>query len=472
MRILRNLEADICPFCQEFSSKPGTCPVEEVNAAFVYGDRTIFFDGTWNVIPTIGAFVPGYTLLVNDTHYPSLYHCPARDKQTFANLMQLMEAAYKSVYQADVFMFEHGVVNTVVKSPTSVNHVHLHILPFKEAYETIGTTLLNQYDLQEYVFEDVQDITSVVDGNNIQSYLLYFARGRFHLFDIRRNDLPSQYLRKVIYAMEYPRDDDGWNWRNHVCLDNMLTTYWSLRPFFGDLTTADFSKRRAGYEQESVWIRNPEFITPLIPQPYGNQRFLDVACGTGVVCENAHRSGWNVTAVDSCQEMLDGVDHAISKVLACAECLPFADNAFEVVACRQGLQYMDKQKALGEMIRVSAHKLILLHATVNSADTAFWQAVFNRLGYVGKDIMESYEIQDIIRRFPTVTITGDKTLYSREQCVIPDGIMGEIAVLLRDNQAVCQKYNVVLDVATKTMHYDLEWHWIAVEQRGAYEAVR
>jgi SAM-dependent methyltransferase len=93
------------------------------------------------------------------------------------------------------------------------------------------------------------------------------------------------------------------------------------------------------------------------------ERVLDVATGTGVVARLAARRvapAGTVTGLDLNQGMLEVARRlplppglTIDWRQGSAVILPFADGAFEVVLCQQGLQFFpDRPKALGEMRRV------------------------------------------------------------------------------------------------------------------------
>jgi ubiquinone/menaquinone biosynthesis C-methylase UbiE len=114
------------------------------------------------------------------------------------------------------------------------------------------------------------------------------------------------------------------------------------------------------------------------------QRVLDIACGTGVVARTAARrlgSGGNVTGLDLSAPML-----AVARSAAAAEGariewregdalqLPFADQAFDIALCQQGLQFFpDRPRAMGEMYRVLAPggKLVL----------SVWREIDRRPGF-------------------------------------------------------------------------------------------
>ena len=221
-----------CEFCQEFSTQNGEFQGQSILKGFFDENRIIFLDGAWNLIPTLGSFVTGYTLLVNSIHRPSLYHCSEKEKEAFLHFMQLLKRGYDLAYGTDFFMFEHGVVDETVEAPNSVNHVHLHFLPYRKEYSIVEDILSEKYQFQEYVFSDIMDLNEMIDKQNIKAYLLYYVFGKFHMVDISVNKLPSQFLRKVIYGIEYSTEDDGWNWRDHFYMENMLITYKTMKETF------------------------------------------------------------------------------------------------------------------------------------------------------------------------------------------------------------------------------------------------
>ena len=92
------------------------------------------------------------------------------------------------------------------------------------------------------------------------------------------------------------------------------------------------------------------------------ERALDVACGTGVVARLAAERvgpGGTLAALDVNPAMLSEARSipssgaAIQWYETSAEAMPFPDDAFDVVLCQLGLQFVaDKKAALSEMRRV------------------------------------------------------------------------------------------------------------------------
>ena len=94
-------------------------------------------------------------------------------------------------------------------------------------------------------------------------------------------------------------------------------------------------------------------------------RVLDIACGTSIVARTAARAlgaGSNIVGLDVSAPMLAAANSAAKGEGLSVEWregsamkLPFADGAFDVACCQQGLQFFpDRHTALGEMNRVLA----------------------------------------------------------------------------------------------------------------------
>ena len=121
------------------------------------------------------------------------------------------------------------------------------------------------------------------------------------------------------------------------------------------------------YEHYFVPAIGAPFAADLIAQAElrPGERVLDVACGTGIVArlaaERVGASG-SVAALDVNPGMLAvardvnrAVDPPIRWYESTAESMPLPDDAFDVVLCQLGLQFVaDKHAALREMRRVTA----------------------------------------------------------------------------------------------------------------------
>lgn len=118
---------------------------------------------------------------------------------------------------------------------------------------------------------------------------------------------------------------------------------------------AHFTARASRYDRSSHWVTDPtlqERVWALL-QPSKTAQVLDVACGTGLVSAWFKRRVGKVVGADITEAMFEQARSRLDElVVAPAETLPFEDNTFDIVICRQGTQFMDDAAAIREMVRV------------------------------------------------------------------------------------------------------------------------
>ena len=120
---------------------------------------------------------------------------------------------------------------------------------------------------------------------------------------------------------------------------------------------------RAEAYVESDAHREGADLDLLVEWAAGARTALDVATGGGHVARRLREAGLEVVTVDPAPGMRpDVVSHA--------EHLPFADGAFDVVACRTAAHHFaDVRAAVREMARVAGDRLLLVD-TVHMGDDA------------------------------------------------------------------------------------------------------
>lgn len=121
------------------------------------------------------------------------------------------------------------------------------------------------------------------------------------------------------------------------------------------LVQAHFTARAARYNQSSHWVADPELgrFTVDKMEPLAGDSLLDIACGTGEVSRYFRGRVARITGVDITPAMAaQAAGHIDHFVESSAESLPFADASFDLVVCRQGIQFMRDEAAVAEMVRV------------------------------------------------------------------------------------------------------------------------
>lgn len=126
-----------------------------------------------------------------------------------------------------------------------------------------------------------------------------------------------------------------------------------------------FANRAQKYESSARWVKNGEILS-IIEELAGvkNKDYvLDVATGTGIIAGLFFRKAMSVIGLDVTEAMFRQAIHKLNfMVCAQAERLSFKDNVFDLVTCRQGLQFMDALTCVRQMHRVCKNggKIILI----------------------------------------------------------------------------------------------------------------
>lgn len=120
-----------------------------------------------------------------------------------------------------------------------------------------------------------------------------------------------------------------------------------------------FESRAKKYDSSAHWVKDEKLLN-FVKNLSGislKDYVLDVACGTGVISELFFKKTKRVIGLDATELMYK---QAFSKldflINADAEAMPFKNNQFDLVICRQGLQFMQAQSAIKEMYRVCKPK--------------------------------------------------------------------------------------------------------------------
>lgn len=118
--------------------------------------------------------------------------------------------------------------------------------------------------------------------------------------------------------------------------------------------TSDVWSDRAEAYVASDAHREGEDLDRLVGWAAGTRTALDVATGGGHVARRLRESGLEVVTCDPAPGMRPDV-------ICRAESLPFADGAFDVVACRTAAHHFaDPAGAVREMARVSRDRVLLV----------------------------------------------------------------------------------------------------------------
>lgn len=150
---------------------------------------------------------------------------------------------------------------------------------------------------------------------------------------------------------------------NNTVYETHAGSWWDPAASF-DFTSLRYCVNpvRYGYFSNVLQARRPP-----------GRRVLDVGCGGGFLSESFAKDGFEVTGLDpSAGSIAAAARHAEAAGLRIAyrvgrgESLPFADGAFDIVACCDVLEHVDDvDRVVGEVARVLAPGGVFLFDTVN-----------------------------------------------------------------------------------------------------------
>lgn len=174
------MDTTMCRFCQierGVITEPYNRPINE---------NEKFFS-----LASIGAFIPGWSLIVPKEHVYSMrkvYSDPS-----FLDFANSWIKHVQNIFEKNVIAFEHGANHCGSQTSCGTNHGHLHVVPFDKSL-----VRKMQAD-REWVSVSFEQISKIVGGDE---YLLYtdiagrLEDSKFYLHILHKEE--SQYFRRLL----------------------------------------------------------------------------------------------------------------------------------------------------------------------------------------------------------------------------------------------------------------------------------
>jgi ubiquinone/menaquinone biosynthesis C-methylase UbiE len=129
-----------------------------------------------------------------------------------------------------------------------------------------------------------------------------------------------------------------------------------------------FKNRADKYNHSSNWVEDQALIRRIFELSGAGKDslVLDIATGTGLIAKEFYGRVKKVTGLDISPEMAKHAEGCMDEIVfAPVEELPFPDNSFDAVVCRQGLQFAELDRAIPEIYRVlkPGGTVVLCHLT-------------------------------------------------------------------------------------------------------------
>ena len=158
-------------------------------------NRLIASTENFFVIGAIGAFVPGYAMIVTKKLIPSLALIEDDQRNELDWLVKILSKSISDIYGKEITMFEHGMCACI----GGLDRAHLHIMPITKGLgdnkiiNCINRALvrrkagISSVEVDGYKFENIHDITEIMNGSEEGSYKINGKQ--LHYPDIKNLDV-------------------------------------------------------------------------------------------------------------------------------------------------------------------------------------------------------------------------------------------------------------------------------------------
>ena len=223
---------ETCGFCAEIYgiSSDNNLLEHYITPKTGLASRVITRTEHFQVIPTLGAFIEGYVMVVSLEHYDCVGKIPSAYFPELKRLLQEIKDKVRQCYGMDTVCFEHGSVSCTNRFGGCINHAHIHIVPCEES-------LISQFaDYQmEYIKLDVIDELKLF-GETGNPYL-YFQDTDGQQYAITSDFVISQFFRQLLARSHGVSDQ--WDWRSNLNLENVAKTYEKMVGCFDHKTSGE-----------------------------------------------------------------------------------------------------------------------------------------------------------------------------------------------------------------------------------------
>lgn len=213
-----------CEFCSECNGSIHSSFYNLIGRKAGVFSRILYETDNWYVVPTFGCLTIGYVLLVCKHHYLSAANLP---HPLFEEMLSLKQRVQNDIFTKTgkhCICFEHGVTADNYSGANSVNHVHLHLVPFSEM---VWPEISKDYCLTDFVsVPNYHQLFSLWASHFPKTYLLFQDVDGSIFYKPDAIGYPSQFFRKCVAIL---LKKENWNWKEEIYEENLLATISLLK---------------------------------------------------------------------------------------------------------------------------------------------------------------------------------------------------------------------------------------------------
>lgn len=240
---------------------------------------------------------------------------------------------------------------------------------------------------------------------------------------------------------------------------------------FGGSLKKQFGVRSRDFDVSANWITDKQLLgveMDLAGEPSGQA--LDLCCGTGQNGRALQGRGWTVRGLDICEDMAKTASRHFPVSVGTAEKMPFKDNSFGLVVCRQTFQFLNARQALSEIARVLAPKgCFILSQTVPFSDVdKDWLYEIHRVKqallltfYTQQGLMDELtKAKFIVDECRSLTVRESITQWMRYAPELSVDIKDKVLSMVKDAPADYKKLHHCEVINGEVFE---DWHWVVLK---------
>ena len=180
-------------------------------------DEVLFESANFVAVPTLGALIEGWLLLVPRDHHLCIGSFSPDLLAEFQEFREEVHSALTSIY-GSVVTFEHGPARTGQPAGCGVDHAHLHLVPWRGLF---GDTI-REHSPIPINWRYSRGFLDLIELHQTNETYLYYeessGEARYGLSD----SIPSQFFRQVIARAT--NQADSYDWKSHSGIELIQST--------------------------------------------------------------------------------------------------------------------------------------------------------------------------------------------------------------------------------------------------------
>jgi ATP adenylyltransferase len=183
----------------------------------------VYESSNFVVIPTLGALIEGWLLIVPKVFYLNFSHLPSDQLEEVSQVINHLEERFLPLFEASgTVVFEHGPSYTHSTAGCGVDYAHLHWIPTGFDLKQGVSEFLNL----NFDWKTVDSLAEVKANTMTGQDYLYLRDQSGNSFLTCREDVPSQTFRKVI--AHYLNKPEQFDWKDNFGSQNINSVYSKL----------------------------------------------------------------------------------------------------------------------------------------------------------------------------------------------------------------------------------------------------